>query len=217
MTRPLQVSEKTLELNIASELLELARRRNRRSYLVGMTQAQEQATGVDVGLTSLGRLYAAIQFKAPWAATPVAVTAKTYTFTLGGRQLAALQDLAALIGPRVLYALPCMNTAAEVAGAAPDLCRRTHVLDPTSLSRGTHRVLVDSRNIRVYSDAVAFEHRPIRDAIGPVFDAPFESGDFLAGRLLLDWVNGLADLTAGERGQLLRGLVVLGAPAARPG
>ena len=212
MTRPLRLSEKSLELNASAELIEFARKRDRHAYLIGMTQAQETATGTDVGVRSFGFLMAAFQFKAPWAPKLIAGRPKEYRFTIGGRQLQALKDLTSLVGPRVFYALPCANTTSELAAFVPNLCAETVALDPVLLGPGSHRVDVRGGVVTIHSAPLVIDRVSLRDALENPLHDPFGSPEAPAGDMIGEWLSSLRDLGSRQRGQLLRGLMVLGAP-----
>lgn len=131
-----RVSEKTLELNVSAEILALIRAtRNRRAYLRGLTQAEENAEGVDVFVQlSPGTTLYALQFKAPknerdgWP----------YDFTINEEQHRLLYDLSSLQSNSVFYVLPCYARPQKVYLHAPHLLRDTHLvplewLDPDDL------------------------------------------------------------------------------------
>jgi hypothetical protein len=152
MTRRLEVSEKTLELNLAAEILRRLRASPRlsRAYLIGMTQAQERLSGVDASLASDLVVVGAIQFKAPHAPTK----RPEYRFTLPGRQLGCLQRLAPRLRGRVVYALPCVSRWDELRVTSPDVLSATIRLRVSGLSPGTHRVVVSSSTVTITSDPV---------------------------------------------------------------
>jgi len=60
-----KVSERSLELNVLSEVLNRAREVYGRAYLVGYTAHQEAGHGLDVSIEATGKILAAFQFKTP--------------------------------------------------------------------------------------------------------------------------------------------------------
>ena len=123
-----KVSEKSLELNVGAELLDVMRRRwrMRKAYLRGLTQAEEHREGVDVfaRMPSSTRVLA-FQFKAPkgqWGdVTP-------YRFTIQRDQHDSLSHLASIWPTGVFYVLPFFVEPAKLQHEVPHLLRDTWLL-----------------------------------------------------------------------------------------
>jgi hypothetical protein len=223
MTRRLEVSEKTLELNLAAEILPRLRASPRlsRAYLIGMTQAQERLSGVDASLASDLVVVGAIQFKAPHAPTK----RPEYRFTLPGRQLGCLQRLAPRLRGRVAYALPCVSRWDELRVTSPDVLSATIRLRVSGLSPGTHRVVVSSSTVTITSDPVVVPRVALVHEIDE-WATEFESqpGEGATVVDVLGWLGELADMDREQfelrrsrqpaLGQALRGLALVA--VARP-
>ena len=69
MTRRKEVSEKSLELNVCSEMLQCLRGYPdyRKALWVGLTQREERQQGLDARIRNAGDLALMLQFKSPWA------------------------------------------------------------------------------------------------------------------------------------------------------
>jgi hypothetical protein len=83
---PLRVSEKTLELNICAEVLEVIRRTPGcgRGFWIGMKQDQEARLGVDELIHNIpAGMHLAFQFKAPRSEPRDHIL---YRFTINDRQ-----------------------------------------------------------------------------------------------------------------------------------
>lgn len=229
MTGRLEVSEKTLELNLSAEILGLIRGISglSRSYMIGMTQAQERLSGVDAGIASQGRVLGAIQFKAPHAPT----NKVEHVFTLPGLQLACLQQLAPRLSGRVTYALPCLGRWSELLSASPDLLPSTLRLGVVGLTAGRHRVVVRPTTVTVQSDPVevpriSLEHELREWAEGYASEGEAEGP---SGLDVVAWLGELAELERARsdrlrrqradnraRGQALRGLALVVVPKEGP-
>ena len=123
-----KVSEKSLELNVGAELLHVMRRRWRmpKTYLRGLTQAEEHAEGADffMMLPQTTRIFA-FQFKAPkgqWGDT------MPYRFTIQRDQHDSLSDLARIWPAGVFYVLPFYVESAKLQCEVPHLLRDTWLL-----------------------------------------------------------------------------------------
>ncbi len=130
----MKVSEKSLELNLAAELLPTLRKRPglSKAYLRGLTQEEENQEGVDffVQLNPASRLFA-FQFKAPRGKTD----SKPYRYTLLKYQHEPLVALATSPGS-VFYVFPFYVTTTKLQKDMPKLANDTWMLDinimPTS-------------------------------------------------------------------------------------
>ena len=127
----MKVSEKSLELNLAAELLPLLRKRPgmRKAYLRGLTQEEENQEGVDffVQLNPASRLFA-FQFKAPRGKTE----STPYRYTLLRYQHEPLVDLAKSPG-NVFYVFPFYVTTTKLQKDVPKLANDTWIADLNSM------------------------------------------------------------------------------------
>ena len=121
----MKVSEKSLELNVGAELLDVLRHRCAmpKAYLRGLTQREEHQEGVDflAELSSSTRIFA-FQFKAPkgqWGdKTP-------YRFTIQRHQHEKLSALSTKCPSGVFYVLPFYVCPAKLRHDVPQLLRDT--------------------------------------------------------------------------------------------
>lgn len=124
----MKVSEKSLELNVGAELLNVLRRRwgMRKAYLRGLTQREEHQEGVDffAEMPSSTRIFA-FQFKAPKGQrgdrTP-------YRFTIQRQQHDKLFALASRWPDSVYYVLPFYVLPAKLQRDVPHLLQDTWFL-----------------------------------------------------------------------------------------
>ena len=130
----MKVSEKSLELNVGAELLDLLRRRwgMRKAYLRGLTQREERQEGVDffAELSSSTRIFA-FQFKAPkgrWGDTI------PYRFTIQRHQHENLSELSTKWPSGVFYVLPFYVLPAKLRHDVPQLLRDTWFLRVAAMS-----------------------------------------------------------------------------------
>lgn len=124
----MKVSEKSLELNIGAEVLDLLRNRlgMRKAYLRGLTQAEEKQEGVDffAQLSNSARIFA-FQFKAPRGR----VEASPYRYTLVREQHDALYQLAYCNRDSVFYVFPFYVTTIKLQQDVPCLGQDSWLLD----------------------------------------------------------------------------------------
>lgn len=124
-----KVSEKSLELNIGSELLNVMRWRWRmpKAYLRGLTQGEEHREGVDffAELPSSTRVLA-FQFKAPKGQREKDAT--PYRFRIQRNQHDKLSVLASGSPQGVYYVLPFYITPTKLQRDVPCLLRDTWLL-----------------------------------------------------------------------------------------
>lgn len=131
MTRRKQVSEKSLELNICSEILQCVRRWPgcQKALWVGFTQAQESQTGMDELLGSLGvGILIMLQFKAPWG---ISVEDRYYRFSVTERQHSTLNLFARQCPGAVYYVFPLYCTWKKADRHAPELIQDTWLVPPS--------------------------------------------------------------------------------------
>ena len=140
MARKLLVSEKTLELNVTSAILQAIRKvpGAERAIWIGFTQAQEDRYGLDERLSNLPNgMYLALQFKAPARRSP---DRAPYGFAIGMQQNAKLLQLAQRRPSGVYYILPHYNTFKRLRAFAPNLLTHSYGLrvDDTRTLPCTH-------------------------------------------------------------------------------
>jgi len=127
-----KVSEKTLELNIGAEILQIIRSQHgcSRAFLRGLTQAEEYAHGVDfyAELPDNTRVYA-FQFKAPKKGPEM----EPYLFTIRNDQHTALYSAASRNLGSVFYCFPYYVETAKLVTHLPTLLRETWLLDVASV------------------------------------------------------------------------------------
>ena len=176
------VSEKTLELNVCAELLQLIRTWPgcEGALWFGLTQKQERRTGLDQLIENVGPGFALmLQFKSPW---PTSIVDHLYKFSINEQQHEPLDELAAEYPESVFYVFPLYSTWNKAQTDAPDLCQDTWLLpvasvpldDLRDISRpltGVHRVELE----RVDTNVVATVHSP--RVIGETINA----GEYFSG------------------------------------
>jgi hypothetical protein len=122
-----KVSEKSLELNVGAELLDMFRNSwgMPKAYLRGLTQREEDQEGVDfyAELNPAARLFA-FQFKAPKAGSE----STPYRYTLKRDQHQMLRLLARRARNSVFYVFPFYVTPAKLRQDVPQLLGDTWLL-----------------------------------------------------------------------------------------
>jgi hypothetical protein len=128
-----KVSEKTLELNVGAEILQIIRSQHgcSRAFLRGLTQAEEHAHGVDfyAELPNSTRVYA-FQFKAPKKKPE----GEPYLFTVRRDQHTALYRTASGNPGSVFYCFPYYVETAKLVTHLPTLLTETWLLDVASVA-----------------------------------------------------------------------------------
>jgi len=123
----MQVSEKTLELNVGAEILDQLRNGlgMSKAYLRGLTQREEKQEGADfiVRLGPQARFFA-FQFKAPKGK----LEGNSYRFTIQREQHDALFALAQLVSNSVFYVFPRYVTINKLRQDLPNLMNDTWLL-----------------------------------------------------------------------------------------
>lgn len=129
----IEVSEKTLEMNINAEILAWIRRLRgcEQAFIVGMKQSQEARNGIDSLLSNVpkGR-HLLLQYKAPHA---LPAGGNPYKFSLSARQYANLARMASLKPRAVFYVLPHLNQVADLRASSPDFLSATWFLSVNDL------------------------------------------------------------------------------------
>ena len=162
-----ELSEKSLELNICSELLHRIRSWPgcEKALWLGLTQAQERLYGADELLKLGGGALFMLQFKAPWANSRVD---DLYRFYVNERQHKALEHLAVNNPDAVFYVFPLYSTWDKAEAHSPDLVRDTWLVRVSSIplatltsqstpKTGLHRVHLRRSN----SSVTATFHSPV--------------------------------------------------------
>ena len=121
----MKISEKSLELNLGTELLNLLRSKWPKAYLRGLTQREERQEGVDffAQLSPTARIFA-FQFKAPKGQNDQI----PYRFTLVGTQHTPLHALAQESPNGVFYVLPFYASHKKLQCHVPTLIQDTWLL-----------------------------------------------------------------------------------------
>ena len=128
-----EISEKSLELNVGAELLNLLRGpwRMPKAYLRGLTQHEESREGVDffAQLSPTARIFA-FQFKAPRGRDEQVPSDPLvpYSFTLVGEQHVHLHALAQAWPAGVFYVLPFYASYKKLQRDVPTLIQDTWCL-----------------------------------------------------------------------------------------
>lgn len=215
MRRVRRVSEKTLEVNICSELLNLIRRIPgcNGAFWIGMKQKQEALNGIDELIHNVpAGLHLALQFKAP---RPWPPDGKPFYFTINERQHSHLHRLATVRPSAVHYVFPHYNTFGSIRRDSPALLARTYLLSvarlgtlaASSSKRGTHKVESHPPAAFVYSDPVETELEPATSAVARLLsDGP--NAALLDHEMLRVWLLELFEAEQNNPwaiGQRLRG------------
>lgn len=147
------INEKTLELNISTEFLNLCRKHDPHAFLFGTTLKQERQFGYDSRV--LGRLppfwkIVVFQFKRPYK-TRITYLGKEYTFNINNNTYKDQHILLYLMsGGRsrvALYVFPLFITLQQVRNSSPHLLRKTLFADvkdipPHLVDNRSHKVLI---------------------------------------------------------------------------
>lgn len=162
----MRVSEKSLELNIGAELLDIIRNGLGRpkTYLKGLTQRQEAEEGVDffVQLDPATRIFA-FQFKAPRGG----IDAFPYRYSLNRDQHDALFALAERAPNSAFYVLPFYVTSNKLHNDVPDLAQDTWLLSIDQMPTGEVFGTANSKIVRCWAGQAIinpeYELRRLRD------------------------------------------------------
>ena len=131
MTKKKEVSEKSLELNVCTEMLQSIRaNQNYQNALwVGLTQRQEREQGLDEKIRNAPGLALLLQFKSPWATY---YGDDLYKFSINKRQHKTLERLGSSDG--AFYVFPLYNRWQKVDAHAPNLLQDTWLLPVSCIS-----------------------------------------------------------------------------------
>jgi hypothetical protein len=232
MSARLNVSEKTLEINIAAEMLAVIRRWPLcdAAVWIGLTQAQERTHGYDEALANVPlQHFLALQFKAPKARP---ADQAPYHFAINELQNDNLLRLAQRKPAAVRYVFPLINSVQALHAISPNLLTETveypvlHTLGrigPSGTARkgggtgsqGTHRVDCWPHRVVVHSEAFEDSASSIKGWLAELTPAESLEGRtalFLTRDELLGWFGELDEqqLRPGSLGQLLRGFRLVG-------
>jgi len=146
----MKVSEKSLELNVGAELLNVIRYRwgLPKAYLRGLTQREEKVEGVDffAQLSSSARLFA-FQFKAPLGTYDSSV----YRYRLVREQHNPLFALARIAPASVFYVFPFYVTPVKLQRDVPNLSQDTWLLRVALLPTATIFGVNNTKIIRCWA------------------------------------------------------------------
>jgi|GEM_PF-1313398 len=215
---PIRVSEKTLELNICAEVLQLIRRMPgcQRAFWIGMKQQQEAKLGIDELISNVPTgLHFALQFKAPRSEPR---DQAPYRFTINDRQNSNLLRLANGRPDAVHYIFPQYNTFTKMRLDSPVLLSDTWLLRVYDLrnipastnSLGTHRVETNPPNAVIHSESAEMKIVNVASVIEEIFtrDYPSLESRLISHTALKEWLVELESETQGNAyviGQRLRG------------
>ena len=228
-----EVSEKSLELNVCSEILQVIRSWPgcQGALWLGLTQQQEREHGIDELINNAGGYALMLQFKSPWVRSQVDYL---YKFTVNEQQHEALEGLASNHPESVLYVFPLYSTWTKAQGHAPDLCRDTWILPVSSISTaelrsepsstGRHRVelerIQNQVNVTFHSPEVTGSARNAKEFFGDADRAEsfIAAPNGVPSDRLLEWVREwrLLDGDAPSKWPRFRGLNALYVPVAQP-
>lgn len=215
---PLRVSEKTLELNICAEVLQVIRQIPNcdGAFWIGMKQDQEARLGLDELIHNIpAGMHLALQFKAPRSEPRDQIP---YRFTINDRQNNNLLRLAGNRPDAVYYMFPHYNTFTRMRSYSPDLLRDTYLMKvydlrhipPSSNKLGTHKVETNPPIATVESERVELGLIPAYAIFKGMLDEKrHELRDILISHeSLKDWLRELINEMQGNKraiGQRLRG------------
>jgi hypothetical protein len=143
----MQVSEKTLELNVGAELLDQMRNGlgMTKAYLRGLTQKEEKQEGADFILRlGLEARFFAFQFKAPKGKSD----GNPYQYTIQREQHEALFALAQLASNSVFYVFPHYVTTNKLWQNLPKLMIDTWLLGVEQMLPGAVFGNLKSKTVR---------------------------------------------------------------------
>jgi len=216
--RRLQVSEKTLELNVCAELLYLIRSLQgcQQTFWFGMKQDQEFRNGIDELMLNMpeGR-HLALQFKAPWGTRP---NQSPYRFTINDRQNRNLLRLSYNKPDSVFYILPHYNTFTKICSHSPVLLQDTYLLKVEDLrslhtdqnQQGTHKIETEPPLAYIYSDPFEVKLANLSETLGSLLSSEKDqlAKQLISHESLKAWFRELIEEEEGNKlriGQRLRG------------
>jgi hypothetical protein len=190
-----RVSEKTLELNIAAELLGIIRTFPgcQNAIWIGMKQNQEARNGIDELINNVpSGFHLALQFKSP---RPIPQDQLPYLFSINDRQNNNLLRLAQIRPNAVYYVLPHYNSLTRMRNMAPNLKNDTWVLRVLDLvglpastnQQGTHRVESFGGYALIYSDSFRAKTFKGTGLLEDIFKSPGALEQNLIDHKTLKW------------------------------
>ncbi|MCG8407729.1 MAG: hypothetical protein MI923_21225 [Phycisphaerales bacterium] len=207
-----RVSEKTLELNVSAELLGIFRKKHdKKAYLRGLTQAEENAEGVDVFVRLSPRtvLYA-LQFKAPKNSDD----GWPYRFTINEEQHRLLYDLTRLQMNSVYYVFPCYAQPQKVYSHAPRLLKDTYMVPVEWFDPDVIFEYYETRTVRCYRNKWVQVNPEFRAIVGrKQLERTLSEASGIPATKFLRWYEGFTEVKSPETGKrspwLCRGLRVV--------
>lgn len=203
----MKVSEKSLELNVGAEILDLMRNQlgMPKAYLRGLTQGEERQEGADffVELDPATKIFA-FQFKRPKGPFEHA----PYTFTLKREQHIELFRLAEDWPGSTFYVLPFYVTPQKLRQDVPNLAQDTWLLDVSDVP--TEQVFNGQKTKTIYCEAGWAKVNPEYKLVNLINRKRIEG---IPVQAFAEWHGGFRDLQDEERGRrdswLARGLRVV--------
>ena len=127
MTRAKEVSEKSLELNVCTEILQCLRANPiyKKALWVGLTQREERKRGIDARIHNAHGSALMLQFKAPWVTSRVDYL---YKFSINKKQHQALEQLELNHPNAVFYVFPLYSRCWKADRDVPHLLQDTWLL-----------------------------------------------------------------------------------------
>jgi hypothetical protein len=161
-TMSFSLNEKTLELNISAEFLEICRRYNSKAFMFGTTLQQEGSPGFGYDSRVLGQLpqfwrVAVFQFKRAVQRISNTRLGDEYKFFINNNgkrdQHLILYSMCGARRRVAFYALPLLITLNDVRNAAPNLLQYTLFADaadipPHLIDMTPHTLLVYPRSLK---------------------------------------------------------------------
>lgn len=190
-----RVSEKTLELNIAAELLAWIRTQPgcSKAFWIGMKQWQEAVNSIDELISNVPKgFHLALQFKAPKPSPP---NGHPFSFTINDRQHANLVKLSNSRPRAVHYVLPHLNTFGALRKNGGSLLSRTVLLSVHGISglakatnkRGTHTIQSTPPSMLIRSDPMSVSVEFFSTEFGSALTNDQQA--FLSSRELRNWID----------------------------
>lgn len=215
---PLRLSEKTLELNICAEILQVIRQMSgcHGAFWIGMKQQQEARLGIDELIQNIPTgMHLALQFKVPKSEPRNQIP---YRFTINDRQNNNLLRLAGNRPDAVYYIFPQYNTFTKMRSDSPHLLQDTWLLRvedlrglPNSSKRlGTHAVETAPASAVVNSDAMQLKVIKANELLERIFSGVYAALQevLISHTLIREWLGYIIEEAQGDKrtvGQRLRG------------
>lgn len=153
-------TEKTLELNITHEILQMCRQYDPLAYALGTTLIQESHLGYDSRILArfpLPWIASPLQYKRAKRRRPIGRNTFEYVFDINNntyhdQHLILYYNLASGMRRVAYYALPVLFTNVEFNHSLPHLLDRTFFVDvasipPYTVDHRTHQIYLDPQNM----------------------------------------------------------------------